>query len=153
MEIVLVALVIGAVTALVAVAVKQRRPDAPTQATYASPQQLDRHDFDQPQTPWLVVLFVSDTCHTCAGLIPKVELLASDEVAVQVSSFQQDKARHERYHIEAVPTTLLADADGVVVKTFVGPVSATDLWAAMAELREPGSTPPPEAHQPLSPNG
>jgi hypothetical protein len=27
-------------------------------------------------------------------------------------------------------------------------VSATDFWAAMAELREPGSTPPPEAHGP-----
>jgi Thioredoxin len=149
MQIVLIALVIGAIAALIAVAAKQRKPEAPTQATYESPQQLDRADFVEPTAPWLVVLFISDTCHTCAGLVPKVQLLASDTVAVEVSSFQSDKTRHERYHIEAVPTTLLADGEGVVVKTFVGPVSATDLWAAMAELREPGSTPPPEAHQPL----
>jgi hypothetical protein len=30
----------------------------------------------------------------------------------------------------------------VVRATFVGPVTATDLWASVAELREPGSLPP-----------
>jgi hypothetical protein len=134
MQLILIALVIGALATLIAVAIKQRKPEAPTQAKFASPQQLDRADFSNPKAPWLVVLFVSDTCHTCAGLLPKVQMLASDTVSVEVSSFQSDKARHERYHIEAVPTTVLADAD---------------LWAAMAELREPGSTPPPEAHQPI----
>jgi hypothetical protein len=27
---------------------------------------------------------------------------------------------------------------------FLGPTSATDLWAAVAELRRPGSTPEPD---------
>ena len=52
-----------------------------------------------------------------------------------------DRALHERYAIEAVPTTLIADPEGVVVASFLGPVTATDLWAAVAEAREPGSTP------------
>jgi hypothetical protein len=50
---------------------------------------------------------------------------------------------HRRYEIAAVPTTVVADADGVVRRAFVGAFSATDLWAAVAELREPGSTPEP----------
>jgi hypothetical protein len=40
-----------------------------------------------------------------------------------------------------VPTALVVDAEGVVAASFVGPVTATDLWAAVAEAREPGSTP------------
>ena len=43
--------------------------------------------------------------------------------------------------IEAVPTTLVVDGDGVVAAGFIGPITATDLWAAVAEAREPGSTP------------
>jgi Thioredoxin len=147
-QLLLTAVLIGALMTLVAVALKQRKPDAPTQTTYEPPQQLDRNDFVRPSAPWLVALFVSDTCHSCAGLVPKVEMMASEHVAVEVISFQADKPRHERYNIDSVPSLVLADAHGVVAKAFVGPVSATDLWAAMAELREPGSTPPPEAHRP-----
>jgi hypothetical protein len=51
---------------------------------------------------------------------------------------------HRRYEIAAVPTTVIADADGVVLRAFVGSFTATDLWAAIAELRDPGSTPEPE---------
>jgi hypothetical protein len=40
-----------------------------------------------------------------------------------------------------VPLVLIAGDDGVVRRHFVGPVTATDLWAAVAEAREPGSTP------------
>ena len=29
-----------------------------------------------------------------------------------------------------------------VRKDFIGPTTATDLWSALAELREPGSVPP-----------
>ena len=38
---------------------------------------------------------------------------------------------------------LVADAEGVVRRAFVGATSATDLWAAVAELREPGTSPEP----------
>jgi hypothetical protein len=48
---------------------------------------------------------------------------------------------HERYHIEAVPTLVIADREGVVRASFMGPMTATDLWAACAEARQPGSSP------------
>jgi hypothetical protein len=40
-----------------------------------------------------------------------------------------------------VPVVAVADADGVVRAGFAGPISATDLWAAVAEARSPGSLP------------
>ena len=43
--------------------------------------------------------------------------------------------------------TLIADAEGVVQRAFVGAFTATDLWAAVAEVRAPGSTPEPELGQ------
>ena len=36
---------------------------------------------------------------------------------------------------------VVADAAGVVKAGFLGPVKAQDLWAAVAECREPGSSP------------
>ena len=43
---------------------------------------------------------------------------------------------HERYEISGVPMVLIADAEGVVRQSFVGPVTATDLWAAVAGIRD-----------------
>ena len=39
--------------------------------------------------------------------------------------------------------TLVADADGVVCRAFVGAFTATDLWAAVAELALPAASPEP----------
>ena len=103
--------------------------------------QVDRADFARPDAPWLVAVFTSATCNTCQGVWERAQPLASDAVAVQEIEHQADRALHDRYGIEAVPTTLVVDADGVVAASFLGPVTATDLWAAVAEAREPGSTP------------
>ena len=46
-----------------------------------------------------------------------------------------------RYHVEAVPTTVIADERGVVQRSFIGPVSSVHLWGALAGLRDPGSVP------------
>lgn len=133
-------LVIAGVVALVA---RRRRPDPPTQPTsWTVPAQLDRHDFARPDAAWLVAVFTSSTCESCAGLVDKAKPLASDVVAVDDIEFVARRDLHERYGIDAVPTLVIADADGVVQGSFVGPVTATDLWATVAELREPGSTPP-----------
>ena len=147
--IVLLAVVIAALVAVASLTLNKRKPEPPTQTTWLTPQQLDRSDFASPGAPWMVVVFTSETCDTCAGMVAKVELLKSDRVGVEIVSYQSDIARHKRYNIDAVPTTVIADQEGVVVKSFVGPASAADLWAAVAEVREPGSTPPPEAHRPL----
>jgi hypothetical protein len=69
--------------------------------------------------------------------------LECGDVAVQELEVAARKDLHDRYRIEAVPTTVVADAAGVVRQSWVGPITATDLWAAVAELREPGSTPGP----------
>jgi len=131
-----------AVAVAVALLLRRRRPDAPTQPTWTVPAQLDRHDFARPEAPWLVVLFTSSTCGSCADLIAKAAALESDTVAVHDVEFVACRDLHERYAIDAVPTVVIADADGVVQGSFVGPVTAADLWATVAELREPGSTPP-----------
>ena len=101
-----------------------------------------RNDFVRPEAPWLVAVFTSSMCDTCAGVWERAELLTSDQVATQRIDFQTDKALHERYNIDGVPTLVVADADGAVKRGFLGPVTATDLWAAVADEREPGSVSP-----------
>jgi hypothetical protein len=135
--------VVAAMVVAIAVAsvLKRRKSDAPTQAGFEIPIQVDRNDFEQPHTPWLVVVFTSATCHTCADVATKAEVLSSSEVAVQRIDYTLNPALHKRYRIDAVPLLVIADGDGVVHKGFVGPLKAQDLWAAMAECRNPGSTP------------
>ncbi len=142
MERLIVALVIVALVAVVALVARRRRvPDAPTQRKYRAPQQLDRHDFARPDAPWLVVVFTSATCDVCRSVTDKAVVLESNDVAVAEVEYTANRAVHERYGIDAVPTLVIVDADGVVMSSFVGPMSATDLWASVAEVREPGSTP------------
>lgn len=139
---VLIAVAIVAVAAAVAWFVRNRRgPDAPTQRRYSAPEQLDRSDFRRPEAPWLVALFTSDTCDMCAQVADKAAVLESDEVAVDTVEFTANRELHARYRIDAVPTLVIVDADGVTRRSFLGPMTATDLWAAVAEAREPGSTP------------
>ena len=141
-RVVLAVVLAGLALAVAAVLQRRQRPDAPVRTGYAVPAQLDRGDFERPDAPWLVAIFTSATCNTCQGVWERAQPLASDLVAVPELEHQADRGLHDRYEIDAVPTTLVADADGVVVASYVGPVTATDLWAAVAEAREPGSTPP-----------
>lgn len=130
------------VAAVIAVAAvvslrRRRRSEVPTQPRGVVPAQLDRHDFDGPEVPWIVVAFTSSTCSTCSDVVRKASVLASTEVVVQDVEFGRDRALHDRYAIEAVPTLVIADSQGVVRYGHLGPMSATDLWAAMARCREP----------------
>lgn len=138
----MVAVVVVA-AAVLALVVERRRPDAPTQGDWPVPRQLDRADFDGADVPWLVAVFSSATCDSCATVLTKAAVLTSPDVAVQDVEVGARGDLHQRYGIEAVPTIVVADAEGVVRASFVGPPSATDLWAAVAEVREPGSSPEP----------
>lgn len=120
---------------------RRRQIDAPTQGGFELPVQLDRDDFASPETPWIVVVFTSATCGTCNDVVTKAEVLSSHEVAVVRVDYTTDAQMHARYKIEAVPTLVVADAAGVVKAGFLGPVKAQDLWAAVSECREPGSSP------------
>jgi hypothetical protein len=140
-----VAIAAGILLVALAVAwwLRRRRPEGPPRDPYPIPRQLDRRDFPRPDAPWLVAYFSSDTCASCQGLGPKVAVLESDVVATAVLDFADRRDLHDRYDISAIPMILLADADGVVRRAFVGATTAADLWASLAELRAPGSTPEP----------
>ncbi|HUS61834.1 MAG TPA: hypothetical protein VMY34_06530 [Acidimicrobiales bacterium] len=135
-----IAVVLMAVAAAAAFAIQRRRPQPPTQARYSVPAQIDRSDFDRPEAPWLVVVFTSEICDSCKSALEKAFVLASDEVVVVDASWQARPDLHRRYSIDAAPTIVVADPDGIVRAAFTGDPTATDLWAAVAEARNP--TPP-----------
>lgn len=138
MERALIVAVVALVAIVVAVVLQRRQPAAdPVPTGYNVPGQLHRPDFARPDAEWLVVVFSSATCETCAGVWAKVEVLESDAVAVDDIEVTARRDLHERYRIDGVPTTVVADREGVVRASFLGPVTASDLWAALAELREP----------------
>ena len=139
----IVAVVLVALAAGAAFLLRRRRPAPPTQAHWPVPTQLDRQDFEGTDRSWLVAVFTSSACDSCQRATAKASVLASLQVAYQEVSYQQRKDLHERYGIEAVPTIVMADDEGVVRASFVGVPSATDLWAAMAEARQPGTSPEP----------
>ncbi len=133
----------------VSIVLRRRAADAPTQGGYQMPTQLDRGDFVSPEAPWLVAIFTSSTCDACADVATKALVMASSDVAVQRIDYIDDPSLHKRYKIDAVPTLVIVDQQGVVRNGFLGPVKAQDLWAAVAECREPGSTPDPcSSHSP-----
>jgi hypothetical protein len=132
-----IALALVAVAVIVAFVLERRRKAtaAPIRDSYPVPHQLFRADFPQPDASWLVALFSSSTCDSCSTMCEKVLALGSSEVAVCDVEFSQARDLHERYEISGVPMVLIADSEGVVRQSFVGPVTATDLWAAVAEIR------------------
>jgi hypothetical protein len=143
-QLLVAAILIGVVAAAALLLQHRRRVDPPTQTKYAAPAQLDRDDFEHPDAPWLVVTFTSATCESCTDVKRKAAVLASRNVCVVDAEYGNDRRLHERYRIEAVPTLVIADSEGVVRASFLGPVSATDLWAAYAEARDPGASPEPD---------
>ena len=154
MERVLLVVVLAAAAVAVALLIeRRRRPAAPTNLRHTLPTQLDRRDFERPDAPWLLAVFTSATCQACGGVWDKARLLASDEVAVQDVEATAAREIHRKYAIDAVPAVVVADRSGAVRAGFLGPVTATDLWATVAELRAPGTLPaegcdhgvPPEA--------
>lgn len=131
---VLLAVALVAVAVLVAWLVQRRR--RPVRApSFHVPDRLDRGDFDRPDAPWLVVVFTSSTCDTCAAVRDKARALASDAVAVQEVEARAREDLHERYGVDAVPLVAVADASGAVRAHVFGPVPAADLWSTLAELR------------------
>jgi hypothetical protein len=138
-----------AVAAAIALLVRRRGPQGqPTTATgsegpdrYPVPTLVARDDFPEAESPWLVAVFTSSTCDSCARTWASASQLAGGPVAVAEVTVQDEPELHERYRIEAVPIIVVADADGVVRASFVGPPTSADLWGTVAELREPGSLP------------
>lgn len=123
--------VVVAIAVVVAVVAERRRPAPPTQPRYPVPTQLDRADFGAPEAPWLVVVFTAATCDACATALATARGLAGPDVAVEEVEVSARGDLHRRYRIEAVPLTVVADADGVVRAGFVGTPPGDDLRAAL----------------------
>jgi protein-disulfide isomerase len=131
-----VALCLLGVAGAVALVLARRGPDAPTQPEWAVPVQLDRSDFVRPEAPWLVVVFSAASCDACADAVAAAEALAGDVVAVQEVEARREPTLHRRYHIDAVPTLVVADAAGLVRASYIGRVSPAELANVVADLRE-----------------
>jgi protein-disulfide isomerase len=131
----LVAVAIAIAVALLAWLLERRRPEAPTQRRWAVPDQLDRADFERPGAPWLVAVFSSATCDSCAETVDRARVLASADVVVQEVEVGDRGDLHRRYNVEAVPTLVVADREGVVRASFVGPPPEAELAAAIAGAR------------------
>lgn len=130
----IVLVVLAAAAGSIALVLQRRRPDPPSAPSYRAPSQLDRDDFDHPETPILAVLFASTTCNTCPEVWETVQPLASPELVVQRVDVQDGPQLHKRYKIDGVPTTILANHQGVVAKAFFGPIADGELDQALASL-------------------
>lgn len=126
-------LLVGAV--VLALVLRRRRPGEPVRTSWAVPAWLDRADFPWPEREWLVAVFTSATCRSCQDTVDKAQPLASDEVAVAEVEVGDQPELHERYGIEAVPTVVIADVDGAVRGSLLGPPTTAELWARVAEAR------------------
>ena len=128
--------VIVAVTIGVAIASRRVGTEAiPTPSGFTVPARVAREDFDHPERPWLVAVFTSESCDSCAGVVERATPLDSPEVVVAAVTVQDQATTHAKYRIDGVPTTIIADADGTVVGSFLGPVQTIELWDAVAAAR------------------
>lgn len=139
-----IALGIVVVVGVAALVLRRRHVvDAPTQKEWTVPTQIDPADLagvgeSAPQS-WSIAVFTSASCHVCADVVSKARVLQSSQVNVLEFEYGAHRALHDKYRIDAVPTLVVADSEGVVRRHFLGPVTATDLWAAVAQTRDPAT--------------
>jgi hypothetical protein len=143
-QVVIAAVLIVVAVVIAAVLRRGRVEDAPTQVDWRVPQQPRPPAVSPGPTRrgWSAV-FSSASCDSWRRRRPQGRGVDCADVAVDVAEVAARPDVHRQYHIDAVPLVVVADADGVVRAGFLGPVTATDLWAAVAEARAPGSTPEP----------
>ncbi len=116
---------------IVAVALQRRRSEPPSSPSYRAVSEIDRSEFAHPEEPTLVVMFGSTTCDTCPIVWETIESIGAPAERVDV---QTDPKRHQRYRIDGVPTTVIADRAGVVARTFFGPLSKAQIEEALRQM-------------------
>jgi len=126
----LMVLLLGTFAAAVAYVVNKRGTDSPSVPKNSLPIQIDREDFEQPEAAWLLVFFSSESCDSCERVHDLLKSLSLDSLHIQEVEFPEKIATHQRYGIDSVPITLVADVDGVVVWSYAG-VPPTDLFSNM----------------------
>lgn len=139
MERIVVALAIAAVAVAVAAVLRRRRPDPTFTVAAGVPDRVDRGDFAHPGAPWLYVLFSSATCESCPVAAESLRVVEGEAVAVDEVEYSARRDLHRRYGIDAVPLTLLVDADGLVRDHFLGRTSPEQLSDALDRARGSGT--------------
>ena len=105
----LIAVVVAAGAVGVGLVLRRRRTvAAPTQPSMVVPAQLDRADFPESTAPWIVVVFSSASCHSCADVVRKAQVLASSQVAVVDVEFGAMPALHRKYDIRTMGSVMPA---------------------------------------------
>jgi len=129
---------LGVIAGALAVAwlYRRYRPSNPTAPTYSVPARLERWDFAQPNADWLLAVFTSKTCSTCAAVVDAAEGLADDTLAVQEVEHRRHGELHRRYDVDAVPLAVLADQTGAVCASLAGPATSAELSALIASVRQ-----------------
>lgn len=92
---------------------------------------LPRSDFPQPETPWLLAVFVADNCHSCDKVQGQLQRFRSRDTAVVEVSHPE---LLDRYGIDGVPTVALADTVGKVRFSHTGPLNRKALGSIAAAL-------------------
>lgn len=119
-------LLVMAVVALAAAALafwqQQQRRGAPTAARGEPPTSLDRSDFRAPHAPWLIAVFTSATCSSCAAVLTELSSHENGEIVVVDVEIGVDPELHKKYAIDSVPTAVIADVTGDAKLAFVGPL-------------------------------
>lgn len=112
---------------------RSQRPAPEAPPTHHVPDRLERSDFARPDARWLVAVFTSDSCSSCAQVWRLARRLEGPEVAVQPIEAKREAALHARYGIDAVPLTVIADHDGVTRRSIAGPTTESALRTALTE--------------------
>ena len=135
MDRLLVLAVVAALAGLLAVLLQRWRPGGPMVTGWSVPGHLDRADFAKPDIPWLVAVFSSTDCPTCAPMVAEAHTLAAAQVAVQEVTAESANELHDRYQIDVVPMLVVADGDGLVRAHHLGPSAPGELQGVLEEAR------------------
>ena len=135
MDRLLVLAVVTALAGLLAVLLQRWRPGGPVVTGWSVPGHLDRADFAKPDVPWLVAVFSSTDCATCASMVSEAHSLASALVVVQEVPAESAGDLHDRYRIDVVPMLVVADEDGLVSGHHLGPSAPGELQAVLEGAR------------------
>ncbi len=135
MDRLLVLVMVAALAGLVAVLLQRWRPGGPVATGWSVPGHLDRADFAEPDVPWLVAVFSSTDCATCAPMVTEAHTLAAAQVVVQEVPAESASELHDRYQVDVVPMLVVADGDGLVRAHHLGPSAPGELRAVLEKAR------------------
>lgn len=79
--------------------------------------------------------FYAPWCHVCKALAPKIAKLQKEGIRIERINIDENEAMANKYHIRAVPTTILVK-DGEVKESLVGNLSMKQLKALAEEAKD-----------------